>query len=70
MGAFAREDAEAAFGVDYYVLVKLGICRDEDKTGLHYYNLLKSAHIIKAIREDETGFTAAMYGITNNNEKE
>jgi len=67
MGTFTREDAEAAFGVDYHVLVKLGICKDEDKTGIHHYNLIKNAHIIKAIRDDETGFTAAMYGITDNN---
>ncbi|TNH82858.1 hypothetical protein CF138_17305 [Aeromonas hydrophila] len=62
---------EHTYGVSIDVLIQLRIV-DAYTNGyiLNPYFENKNAHIIKAIREDETGFTAAMYGITNNNEKE
>lgn len=61
---------EDLYGVDISVFINLNIIT-EYSSGyrLHPDKLNDNAHIIKAIREDETGFTAAMYGITDNNKK-
>lgn len=65
------KDEHATFITQYYgvsidVLKQLGL-EEDISTYLFTQQLIQNESIIKAIREDDTGFTAAMYGITNNN---
>ncbi|WP_429098081.1 hypothetical protein [Aeromonas veronii] len=56
-------EVEEAFGVDYRILIKFSVCNETEPTHINAAELSKYAHIIKAIRNDPTGLTAAMYGI-------
>ncbi|MBS4707334.1 hypothetical protein J4G57_05425 [Aeromonas caviae] len=56
---------EAFCGVKYDVLEQLGVVESvEDNAFIMYDKLADQTHIIEAIRNDPTGLTAAMYGVT------